>query len=88
MTRFVTGEEITEISGAVAETFIKQRKKLTGTAAGDIAAGVQAGEGTGPVTVDDTLLFSSWPGSPGCAVAGFESCPGRRQAIRIATASA
>ena len=26
MTRFVTGEEITEICGAIAETFIKQRK--------------------------------------------------------------
>ncbi len=71
MTRFVTGEEITEISGAVAETFIKQRKKMTGTAAGGIAAGVQAGEGTGPVTVDDTLLFLAR--FSGGAVAGFEA---------------
>ena len=30
MTRFVTGEEITEICGAIAETFIKERKKMTG----------------------------------------------------------
>src|SRR5208337_1247772 len=71
MTRFVTGEEITEISGAVAETFIKQRKKMTGTAAGGIAAGVQAGEGTGPVTVDDTLLFLAR--FSGGAVASFEA---------------
>ena len=28
MTRFVTGEEITEISGAIAETFIKERRTL------------------------------------------------------------
>ena len=34
MTRFVTGQEITEIGGAIAETFIKERTLLTGTAAG------------------------------------------------------
>jgi predicted dehydrogenase len=73
MTRFVTGEEITEISGAIAETFIKERKLLSGAgAAGGIAAGVQADEsGTGPVTVDDTVLFLAR--FSGGAVASFEA---------------
>ena len=71
MTRFVTGEEITEICGAIAETFIKQRKLMTGAAAGGIAAGVQSGEGTGPVTVDDAVLFLAR--FSGGAVASFEA---------------
>ena len=33
MTRFVTGQEITEIAGAIAETFIKERTLPTGVAA-------------------------------------------------------
>jgi predicted dehydrogenase len=71
MTRFVTGEEITEVCGAVAETFIKERNRMMGTAAGGIAAGVQSGEGKGPVTVDDTLLFLAR--FSGGAVATFEA---------------
>ncbi len=57
MTRFVTGDEITEICGAIAETFIKERRKMTGPAAGGIAAGLKSGAGMGKVTVDDTVLF-------------------------------
>ena len=30
LTRFVTGQEITEVVGAIAETFITQRRKLAG----------------------------------------------------------
>ncbi|MGC8642270.1 MAG: Gfo/Idh/MocA family protein [Isosphaeraceae bacterium] len=71
MTRFVTGEEITEVSGAIAETFIKERKKMVGATAGGIAAGVRSGEETGPVTVDDTLLFLAR--FSGGAVASFEA---------------
>jgi predicted dehydrogenase len=72
MTRFVTGEEITEISGAIAETFIKERKLQTGGAAGGIASGVQTAEaGTGPVTVDDAVLFLAR--FSGGAVAHFEA---------------
>jgi predicted dehydrogenase len=71
MTRFVTGEEITEICGAIAETFIKQRKLMSGATAGGIAAGVQGGEETGPVTVDDTVLFLAR--FSGGAVASFEA---------------
>ena len=71
MTRFVTGLEITEICGAIAETFIKRRKKLTGSAAGGIAAGLRAARGMGRVTVDDTVLFLAR--FSGGAVASFEA---------------
>jgi predicted dehydrogenase len=71
LTRFVTGEEITEVAGAIAETFIRQRKIPTGTATGGIAAG-RAGAGQmGPVTVDDTVLFLAR--FSGGAVASFEA---------------
>jgi predicted dehydrogenase len=71
MTRFVTGQEITEISGAIMETFIKERTLMTGGAAGGIAAGIAAGEGKGPVTVDDAVLFLAR--FSGGAVASFEA---------------
>ena len=71
MTRFVTGEEITEISGAITETFIKERTLTTGGAAGGIAAGIGAGAGKGPVTVDDAVLFLAR--FSGGAVATFEA---------------
>ena len=71
MTRFVTGQEITEIVGAIAETFIKERKLTTGVTAGGIAAGAKAGQGMGKVTVDDTVLFLAR--FSGGAVASFEA---------------
>lgn len=71
MTRFVTGEEITEVTGAIAETFIKRRKLLKGTVAGQITAGLQSSEEEGDVTVDDTLLFLAR--FSGGAVASFEA---------------
>ena len=71
MTRFVTGQEITEIAGAIAETFIKERKLMSGTATGGIAAGVASSEGMGKVTVDDTVLFLAR--FSGGAVASFEA---------------
>ena len=71
MTRFVTGQEIVEICGAVTETFIKRRSLMTGVVAGGIAAGLKKSKRTGRVTVDDTILalarFS------GGAVASFEA---------------
>lgn len=77
MTRFVTGQEITEIVGAIAETFIKQRKLMSGVAAGGIAAGVQANQAQmGTVTVDDAVLFLAR--FSGGAVASFEAA---RQAV-------
>jgi predicted dehydrogenase len=71
MTRFVTGQEITEICGAIAETFIKERNLMAGTTAGGIASGLQASSATGKVTVDDTLLFLAR--FSGGAVASFEA---------------
>ena len=64
MTRFVTGEEITEIAGAIAETFVKKRKIPTGLSSGGIATGRP---GHGDVTVDvrccSALLRRPWPAS-------------------------
>ena len=71
MTRFVTGEEITEISGAIAETFIKERTLMTGVAAGGIAGGLKKGGKKGKVTVDDCVLFLAR--FSGGAVASFEA---------------
>lgn len=71
MTRFVTGEEITQIDGAIVETFIKERTLMTGVAAGGIAAGMQAGKGKGKVTVDDAVLFLAR--FSGGAIAHFEA---------------
>ena len=71
MTRFVTGEEITEISGAVMETFIKERALMTGTVAGGIAAGLKKARKKGKVTVDDAVLFLAR--FSGGAVATYEA---------------
>lgn len=71
MTRFVTGQEITEIAGAIAETFIKERTLPTGVADGGIAAGRQGTGAKGRVTVDDTVLFLAR--FSGGAVASFEA---------------
>ncbi|MGC9455092.1 MAG: Gfo/Idh/MocA family protein [Phycisphaerae bacterium] len=57
MTRFVTGAEITEVSGAIAETFIKERKTLDSGTGGGISRGAKGGKKTGRVNVDDTVLF-------------------------------
>ncbi len=71
MTRFVTGQEITEVVGAIAETFIKERTLSSGVAAGGIAANRQGAAGKGTVTVDDTVLFLAR--FSGGAVASFEA---------------
>ncbi len=72
MTRFVTGQEITEICGAISETFIKKRQLMSGVAAGGIAAGLESSGEMGDVTVDDTVLFLAR--FSGGAVASFEAC--------------
>ncbi|MCK5802811.1 MAG: Gfo/Idh/MocA family oxidoreductase [Lentisphaeria bacterium] len=73
MVRFVTGEEITEINGALFETFIKERAQVTKVSGGGIAANV-SGSGDAemvPVTVDDAVLFLSR--LEGGAVCSFEA---------------
>lgn len=71
MTRFVTGQEITEVTGAIAHTFIKERKLMSGVAGGGISAGVKSSAKKGKVTVDDTVLFLAR--FSGGAVASFEA---------------
>jgi predicted dehydrogenase len=71
MTRFVMGQEITEIAGAIAETIIKERTLPTGVATGGIAGGRQGAGPKGKVTVDDTVLFLAR--FAGGAVASFEA---------------
>ena len=71
MARFVSGQEITEVSGAIAETFIKERTLPSGVSTGGIAAGRAGASGKGPVTVDDTVLFLAR--FSGGAVGSFEA---------------
>lgn len=72
--RFVTGDEITEVCGAIEETFIKERL-LPQNEGGNIK-GVGGKKGAakpkkGKVTVDDTVLFLSR--FKGGAVGSFEA---------------
>jgi predicted dehydrogenase len=71
MTRFVTGQEITAVCGAIAETFIKQRRVMSGSAAGGIAAGLKRSSKKGKVTVDDAVAFLAR--FSGGAMATFEA---------------
>ncbi len=57
MARFVTGDDIVEVSGAIAETFIKERTIPSAGATGGIAAGSKGSAKKGKVDVDDTVLF-------------------------------
>jgi predicted dehydrogenase len=71
MARFVLGEEITEVSGAVQETFIKNRVIPQQGSSGGIAGGATGGGRTGPVDVDDATLFLAR--FSGGALASFEA---------------
>jgi len=57
MARFITGDEVAEITGAIAETFVKERTIPSGAAGAGIAAGISGGAGVkGKVTVDDATI--------------------------------
>jgi predicted dehydrogenase len=57
MMRFVTGDEFSEICGAMMDTFIKERTiPVEGGASTGIASGTTGGGRKGPVTVDDAIL--------------------------------
>ena len=72
MARFVSGQEVTEICGAIAETFIKTRPLAAGLAGGKIAdSGGKGATRKGKVTVDDCVLFLAK--FSGGAVAQFEA---------------
>lgn len=56
--RFVTGEEIVRVDGAIEHTFIEERTLIEGDAGGEISgSGAEAGERKGKSTVDDAVLF-------------------------------
>ena len=74
MARFITGEEVVEVVGALEETFVKERDLV------DSAGGAIAGKGArrtvrgarkGKSTVDDAVLFLAR--MSGGAVASFEA---------------
>lgn len=70
--RFVTGEEIVTIEGAIEHTFIEERELLAGSAGGEIAgAGAATASGKGRSTVDDAVLFLARLGGGG--LASFEA---------------
>lgn len=70
MARFVTGDEITEVSGSIAETFVKERTIPAAVSAGGIADGAQGSAKKGKVDVDDAVLFiTRWKGG---AIGSFE----------------
>ena len=69
--RFVTGEEMTEVSGAIAETFVKERTIPSQGSSGGIAGGAKAGAQKGKSDVDDALAFLGR--FSGGAMASFEA---------------
>lgn len=72
MARFITGDEFTEVSGAISETFIKERVIPSGVTGPGIASGATGGSGKkGKVLVDDAVLFLARMKSG--AVTSFES---------------
>jgi predicted dehydrogenase len=71
MARFITGDEISEVVGAIAETFIKERAIVEETSKGGIASGSSGSGKAGKSDVDDAVLFLA-RFSKG-AVASFEA---------------
>ena len=56
MARFVTGDEVAEITGAISETFVKERTIPSGAGGAGIASGAKGTGKKGKVTVDDAVL--------------------------------
>lgn len=72
MARFITGDEFTEVTGAISETFIKERVIPSAVTGPGIASGATGGSGKkGKVLVDDAVLFLARMKSG--AVTSFES---------------
>lgn len=57
MARFIMGDEISEVSGAITETFVKRRALVQQGSKGGIAGGSAGGKKMGKVDVDDAVLF-------------------------------
>ena len=71
MARFITGDEIVEVNGALAPTFIRERTIPESGSKGGIAAGSRGGAKKGRSDVDDAVLFLAT--FKGGAVASFEA---------------
>jgi predicted dehydrogenase len=74
MARFITGEEVVEVVGALEETFVKERdlvESAGGAIAGKGARRAARGSRKGKSTVDDAVLFLAR--MSGGAVASFEA---------------
>jgi predicted dehydrogenase len=72
MARFITGDEISEVVGAIEQTFIKERDIISGGAGGEISGkGASKSRKKGRSTVDDAVLFLAR--FKGGAVASFEA---------------
>ncbi len=70
--RFVTGEEITVVEGAIEQTFIEEREIIDAGAGGEIAgAGASTAGSMGPSTVDDAVAFLTRLSGGG--IASFEA---------------
>lgn len=70
--RFVTGEEITVVEGAIEQTFIEERDILADGAGGEIAgAGASTSAAKGASTVDDAVAFLARLSGGG--IASFEA---------------
>jgi predicted dehydrogenase len=82
LAQHLAGERLAGVS-ALTETFVRQRP-LPGGATSGLAAGAEAGAGTGTVTVDDAALFTGRFTSG--ALASFEAtryATGRKNALRL-----
>ena len=70
--RFVTGEEITVVEGAIEHTFIEEREILAGGGGGEIAgSGAATANAKGASTVDDAVAFLARLSGGG--IASFEA---------------
>jgi len=56
MARFISGDEFAEVTGAISETFIKERMLPSGAGGAGIASGAKGTGKKGKVTVDDAIL--------------------------------
>ncbi len=71
MARFITGQEIVEVTGAIAETFVPERPLPGASGRGGIGAGGPARTRKGKSDVDDCVLFLAR--FAGGAVGSFEA---------------
>jgi predicted dehydrogenase len=72
MARFVTGQEFTEVSGAIEHTFVKERAIVESAGGAISGRGAKSkGKRTGRSTVDDAMLFLAR--FSGGAIGSFEA---------------